>query len=65
MEGSMLKAIIEHDVVDGILFQYPPTKGDPISPHRHKGARTTLRHEKRLIPGLRWTGQYSQSIGYQ
>jgi hypothetical protein len=65
MKRSMLKAIIEHNAVDGIPFQHPPAKRNSISPHGDNGTWTTLRHEKGLIPGLRWTGQHSRSIGYQ
>jgi hypothetical protein len=65
MERPMLKAIVKDDAIDGMLLQHPPTERNAILPHCDDGLRATLRHEKRLIPRLRWAGYNSGSIGHQ
>jgi hypothetical protein len=52
MQRPMLKTIIEHDAIDGILLQHPPTKCRSVGSHSDNGLRTTLRYQKGLISSL-------------
>jgi len=52
MKRYMLKAIVEHDAIDGILFQHPSTKRDTIRSHRNNGSRTSLGDQEWLVSRL-------------
>jgi hypothetical protein len=50
MKRSMLKAIIQNDAVDWMLFQHPLSQRNSIGSHRDNRLRATLCHKKRLVP---------------
>jgi len=65
MKRPMLKAIIQNNAIDRMVFQHPSTQGNSISTHRNNCIRTPLCDKERLIPRFRWAGQESRSVGHE